>query len=348
MSQEQNPIDELFRNGLADAGLTPPPGVWEAVSSAAPAAASSGVVAIVVKSVWTWITLASIGIGAIVLNNNTGSPAVANEITSEVTKEMPLPEKASASETPVVNAAKKASDKAAQVPAPDKKAVGKTDQEPKTSVLNATGTDAVKPENNDGKVALVVTPVPVKQENAAAKVPCGKQLKVSVTKQANGNAWVFALNGVQPGAYVQWDFGDGQKASGNMLKHEYPDANDEYSVKAIAWLPPACMDSGVYTIRTRQQFTGIAIPDVFTPNGDGINDNLVITVPATVYYNLIVSDKKGKQVFVSNNPETRWNGRCGSQDCESGMYRVTLVYKDPETLQAKSISKMVMLQRGQP
>jgi gliding motility-associated-like protein len=242
----------------------------------------------------------------------------------------------SASETPVVNAAKKASDKAAQVPAADKKAVGKIDQEPKSTVLKATGTDAVKPENNDGKVALVVTPVPVKQENAAVKVPCGKQLKVSVTKEPNGNAWVFNLNGVQPGAYVQWNFGDGQIASGNMLKHEYPDANDEYSVKAIAWLPPACMD------------TGISIPDVFTPNGDGINDNLVITVPATAYYNLIVSDKKGKQVFVSNNPETRWNGRCGSQDCESGMYRVTLVYKVPEALQAKSISKMVMLQRGQP
>lgn len=348
MIQEQNPIDELFRNSLADAGLTPPTGVWEAVSSAAPAAASSGVVAIVVKSVWTWITLASIGIGAIVLNNNTGSPAVANVIASEVTKEMPLPGKVSASETPVVNAAKKASDKADQVPAADKKAVGKIDQEPKTTVLKATGTDAVKPENNDGKVALVVTPVPVKQENAAVKVPCGKQLKVSVTKEPNGNAWVFNLNGVQPGAYVQWNFGDGQIASGNMLKHEYPDANDEYSVKAIAWLPPACMDSGVYTIRTRQQFTGISIPDVFTPNGDGINDNLVITVPATAYYNLIVSDKKGKQVFVSNNPETRWNGRCGSQDCESGMYRVTLVYKVPEALQAKSISKMVMLQRGQP
>jgi gliding motility-associated-like protein len=87
------------------------------------------------------------------------------------------------------------------------------------------------------------------------------------------------------------------------------------------------------------------VPDVFTPNGDGINDELIITLPEVTQFNQIVTDRYGKQVFVSNNPLQRWNGKCASIDCMSGTYKVFITYKKPSAKSAVVFSKSILLNR---
>jgi gliding motility-associated-like protein len=66
----------------------------------------------------------------------------------------------------------------------------------------------------------------------------------------------------------------------------------------------------------------IAIPNVFTPNGDGVNDLFVITgldsYPASA---LVVADRNGRVVFESNDYQNDWNG----QDFPDGTYFYTLL-----------------------
>ncbi len=50
------------------------------------------------------------------------------------------------------------------------------------------------------------------------------------------------------------------------------------------------------------------IPNVFTPNGDEINDNFEITALPS-YSSLLIFDRSGKEVFSSEEYHNEWNGR---------------------------------------
>jgi gliding motility-associated-like protein len=60
-------------------------------------------------------------------------------------------------------------------------------------------------------------------------------------------------------------------------------------------------------IRTdKQQF--IFVPNVFTPNGDGMNDELKLET-AGVDYTLTIYDRWGSKVYTGNQDDAPWNGQ---------------------------------------
>ncbi len=54
----------------------------------------------------------------------------------------------------------------------------------------------------------------------------------------------------------------------------------------------------------------VYMPNAFTPNSDGINDVIVprINGPELEFYEFIVLDRNGKEVFFSTDPGEVWNG----------------------------------------
>ena len=72
------------------------------------------------------------------------------------------------------------------------------------------------------------------------------------------------------------------------------------------------------------------IPDAFTPNGDGRNDQFgpVRTCPAHLHYYLLrIYNRWGQVVFESMTPERRWDGSFGGGEQPLGTYTYTLEYK---------------------
>lgn len=64
-----------------------------------------------------------------------------------------------------------------------------------------------------------------------------------------------------------------------------------------------------------------AIPNVFTPDGDGINDFFVVVVGATTKYEMTVYNRWGRKVFTSQNQTLLWDGKNeGGEDCADGVY----------------------------
>ncbi len=65
-----------------------------------------------------------------------------------------------------------------------------------------------------------------------------------------------------------------------------------------------------------------SIPNVFTPNGDNVND--FYEMKALCYYDqfrIIIFNRWGKKMYESNNPYFKWDGRTdGGTECSEGVY----------------------------
>nr|MBA2422286.1 choice-of-anchor L domain-containing protein [Chitinophagales bacterium] len=67
--------------------------------------------------------------------------------------------------------------------------------------------------------------------------------------------------------------------------------------------------------------TLIAMPNAFTPNGDGLNEELKIIVRGPVELNSFkVFDRWGNPVFLTKNIEDGWNGKTQGKNAEIGSY----------------------------
>lgn len=77
---------------------------------------------------------------------------------------------------------------------------------------------------------------------------------------------------------------------------------------AVDWTPPVKLE----------------IPNVFTPNGDGINDKFVIDgLENCIQRQLVVRNRAGQMVYRNNTYENNWDGG----DCPDGMYKYQFTYK---------------------
>ena len=113
----------------------------------------------------------------------------------------------------------------------------------------------------------------------------------------------------------------------------YPNAtNQDYQVpiKLIITNNLGCLDSNtVYVKIVRNCF--IAVPNAFTPNGDGLNDFLY---PLNAYkaqqLKFAVFDRFGNRLFYTENWNKKWDGRYKGKDANAGTYVWYLNYFDPE------------------
>ncbi|MBE0641282.1 MAG: gliding motility-associated C-terminal domain-containing protein [Bacteroidales bacterium] len=70
------------------------------------------------------------------------------------------------------------------------------------------------------------------------------------------------------------------------------------------------------------------VPNVFTPNGDGINDVFIPEARNIVLYRLMVFNRWGGLVFQTNNVRQGWDGQCEGGNCSEGTYFFTIDYSE--------------------
>ena len=82
------------------------------------------------------------------------------------------------------------------------------------------------------------------------------------------------------------------------------------------------------SIITSEEFLKPNIPNVFTPNNDGYNDEFVITIENELLYDLKITDAKGNVVFESRDKNKHWNGtnQRNGETCEPGVYVLAFGY----------------------
>ena len=64
----------------------------------------------------------------------------------------------------------------------------------------------------------------------------------------------------------------------------------------------------------------LVIPNVFTPNGDGVNDLYFVSSKGLTEFNMTILNRWGNVVFESNDAQTVWDGTSNGVNCTDGTY----------------------------
>jgi gliding motility-associated-like protein len=64
----------------------------------------------------------------------------------------------------------------------------------------------------------------------------------------------------------------------------------------------------------------LAIPNAFTPNGDGLNDFFIIRSPYVDQFALRIYNRWGQEVFATNDINIGWDGTFAGKEQEVGTY----------------------------
>jgi len=138
---------------------------------------------------------------------------------------------------------------------------------------------------------------------------------------------------------VQWDFGDPASGANNNSTsltpvHRYT-APGSYMVTANLLL--SCGRDTVHYPLVIRECTGeppenckITIPNAFSPNGDGRNDNFFVVVDSGCPFDafeLMIYNRWGGMIFHSDSPAKQWNGTQRSKPSPPGVYPYVLRYQ---------------------
>jgi gliding motility-associated-like protein len=128
----------------------------------------------------------------------------------------------------------------------------------------------------------------------------------TVTFSSNSSGFMSAV----------WDFGDGSDTTvttSGAVGHTYAQQGS-YVVSLIVTNNFGCTDTAVYSFIIVNEYSAIFIPSVFTPNGDGYNDEFKLEEDKLSAVEVVILNRWGKEVVSWNKLNGSWNGNGGDGD----------------------------------
>lgn len=122
--------------------------------------------------------------------------------------------------------------------------------------------------------------------------------------------------------YVEWQIynvknpGAYQRFTDATLNYTFPETG-EY-VARIRAHTDYCSFSDSLNIKTLDSF--LDVPNVFTPNGDGINDEFRVAYRSLKSFNIWIYNRWGRLVYKSTDPGRGWDGRINGREAAVGTY----------------------------
>lgn len=123
------------------------------------------------------------------------------------------------------------------------------------------------------------------------------------------------------GDFWNWDFGDSYTSSiFSPAPHTYADTGT-YLITLITSTQYNCIDTTYKTIIVEPDFA-FYVPNVFSPNGDGINDSFNGKGILIDEYEMKIFDRWGNMVFISKDLQEPWDGKAnyGSVVAQQDVY----------------------------
>ncbi len=101
------------------------------------------------------------------------------------------------------------------------------------------------------------------------------------------------------------------------LRYTFKESGN-YTVKLRVSNASGCMvDDSISVIVTESD---LQVPNVFTPNGDGLNDEFRVAYKSLKSYHCIVYNRWGRKVYEGSDPGKGWDGKIGNKYATPGAY----------------------------
>ena len=156
--------------------------------------------------------------------------------------------------------------------------------------------------------AVVVTQKPTAQFTASQTTLIQNQDALEITNTStNADTWA-------------WDFGDGNIGADAQPQHVYAQKG-VYTVTLIASVAGGCADTFTRTNWVNViEKPALYVPNLFSPNDDGVNDIFKIEGSGIKQMELKVYNRWGEKVFETKNENLGWDGYYGGKKVEPGVY----------------------------
>ncbi len=126
-----------------------------------------------------------------------------------------------------------------------------------------------------------------------------------------------------------WNWGDGKSdffdPNINPI-HTFNGLQTTYRVMLAIENEGGCKDTAVEDICYKDTIFAF-IPNAFSPNGDGINDELDCQLYGATETTVYIMNRWGEIVFESTKTSQRWNGDSAGKPCPEGVYAVVVEFK---------------------
>lgn len=123
-----------------------------------------------------------------------------------------------------------------------------------------------------------------------------------------------------------WDFGDWRYSDIPSPIHEYRDTG-VFKVTLMIHDDQGCMDSVSHEVLIISPIT-LFIPNAFTPNADGLNDQWLTYGMHISDFEIYIFNRWGGEVFHSVDMSNGWNGTQDGQASPEGVYSWVIWYRD--------------------
>lgn len=172
----------------------------------------------------------------------------------------------------------------------------------------------------------------------ADESPSAASNDVAVTDSCAGTPVLFSLEDTSSLTVIRWSFGDPDSgtntATGGNTSHIFSRPGS-YEVAAI--LETDCgNDTLLKTVTIADCDTTVipdctvSLPNAFTPNSDGSNDQFYPVTPCSFdVYECSVYDRWGQLIFTTTSQSQKWDGTFGGENCLSDVYVYRIAYRLP-------------------
>jgi gliding motility-associated-like protein len=138
----------------------------------------------------------------------------------------------------------------------------------------------------------------------------------------------FSPQATWPFMVISWDFGDGSSSAVLNPSHRYA-KKGTYLVTLTVLDDSGCLIKASQEIQVLDYF--LEIPNVFTPNGDELNDTFFPKFRFVRNLQLQVMNKWGELIYRSHSQEDPgWDGLVSGQKAPEGVYVYKLRYQVPD------------------
>lgn len=374
MGEDLQHIDALFKQGLGDAKLSPPDGLFEqcvdqlnqSMPTNTAASPSTSWWSVAMKSPLAWLGVAAVTTvaGYFLMDADVTANKQNLELAttkSEASKDSEHTGLRASNSTEIQNngGVTVYGNSTAVLPKKDN-AVVSAAQGAMVPKVSEGGSDAVTAQKQEGLPSGQKTN---KVQSADVQYkPCKGVLGEwrPVIAENVGGLVALELNGRYGNLQIHW--GDGEKSivngstdnTTNRVSHTYLVAQKKsFVVKMVNVMADnkfgtSCADSQRLSLLVlpANEVTAVFVPDVFTPNGDGTNDVFFVEMSKPLQFDMTILDANNRTVFRSNDYQATWTGTYMNTECKEDVYRVILSYKYSGDKDWKYIRKQIKLIRN--